>query len=154
MKIKVSEASGAVLDFMAAKANVNGAFSDLTFKLVNGFMCATYEEDGKDIVAVFFCKGIIESIRARRVLRSPEGVLPDWYCPSRQWNHGGLIVDTEIHTLTERGGVCEAECFWPKPPDERRFCYSMKGDTKLVAACRAFVVSRLGSEVEVPDGLV
>lgn len=67
------------------------------------------------------------------------------------WNATGPVIDDEICTLIKRDEVWEAECFYPKPPSERRFCYSSKGETASIASMRAFITSRLGAEVEVPD---
>ena len=72
---------------------------------------------------------------------------------SSDWTRGGPLLENEIHTLIERNGVWSAECYYPKRPSPNRFCYSMTGPTALVAAMRAFVVSRIGPSIEVPAGL-
>lgn len=85
--------------------------------------------------------------KARGLMCGALGVAPNY---SKHWADGGPIVGHHIHTLIERDGVWTAEAFRPHYPDPRRFCYSVKGPTALIAAMRAFVASRLGAFVEVP----
>lgn len=70
------------------------------------------------------------------------------------WDQGGPIIEREVCTLIERDGEWSAEVFWPKPPSRHRFCYSVRGETPLIAAMRTYVVSRLGAEVDVPEELL
>ena len=68
--------------------------------------------------------------------------------PSRSWAQGGEIIESE------RIGVGHAwgEDAWlasTHDPDALLFT----GPTPLIAAMRAYVASRLGDEVEVPDDL-
>lgn len=86
--------------------------------------------------------------KARGLMCGALGVAPGY---STYWGDGGPIVGHHIHTLIERNGEWTAEAFWPHHPNPRRFCYSLKGPTALIAAMRTFVASRLGAEVEVPE---
>lgn len=76
------------------------------------------------------------------------------FTPSTDWAQGGPIIEREVCTLIERDGEWSAEVFWPKPPSRHRFCYSVRGETPLIAAMRTYVVSRLGAEVDVPGELL
>lgn len=104
---------------------------------------AEADDRTSELSQVFFKKAKLMNLRHGGV-----------YSPSTHWSQGGPIIDREIHTLIKRDGIWEAECFFPKLPSENRFCYSAKGDTALVAAMRAFVISRLGASVDVPDKLI
>ena len=72
---------------------------------------------------------------------------PDHYSPSTDWSQGGPIIEREkialapdIHhtrwSATLRG---EAYIYWAQTP--------------LIAACRCYVASKLGDEVEIPEEL-
>jgi hypothetical protein len=124
MKHKTSELTGALLDAAVAKAE--GREFRIMPREIWGDGCG------------------ITFVHDRPVCQ----VGTSYFKPSTDWSQGGPIVDREIHTLIERGGLCQAECFYPKWPDPRRFCYSLTGPTLLVAAMRTFVASRLGAEVD------
>lgn len=76
------------------------------------------------------------------------------YGPSHRWECGGRIIDreqiaTEPHAHfveNESRGLWRAVLFYNGGED-----YSADGQTALIAAMRAFVGSRLGDEVEVPE---
>lgn len=69
-----------------------------------------------------------------------------WDCaryfePSKNWAHGGPIIDRERISINERDGDCwqaHKTCGWSK-----------FGPTPLVAAMRAYVASKFGEEL--PD---
>ena len=65
---------------------------------------------------------------------------------STDWAQGGPIIERENIALYPHGdGTYEAEVFLnPKRG---------AGPTPLIAACRCYVASKLGDEVEVPDEL-
>ena len=64
------------------------------------------------------------------------------------WAHGGPIIEWEkLGSLHEARGVWSARTKWDDPT---KVFY---GKTKLIAAMRCYVASRLGDEVEVPDEL-
>ena len=66
---------------------------------------------------------------------------------STDWAQGGPIIERElIETL--RGGAYQDK-FWKA----RRNSVEAYGPTPLIAACRCYVASKLGEEVEVPEGL-
>ncbi len=73
------------------------------------------------------------------------------WSPSTDWNQGGPLIEQHISNLqrdvedySEPEMPWYAECgvFWDI------------GQTPLIAACRAIVAAKLGSEVEVPQGLL
>lgn len=74
------------------------------------------------------------------------------YTPSTDWEQGGPIIDREkielryhdkvVAGIWYRDGIGSDQCL-----------FKVIGSTSLIAAMRCFVMSRLGEEVEVPDGL-
>lgn len=148
IKIKVSEASDTVLDYMAALAlghnivwdGIAYWISDLnTSKLIG----SKWKSAGR----------------------------PCGWSPSSYWEHGGPIIEREkIGTLFDAGSACRGPT-WFATPDDQQVSHGYEGEnfdpafmvneadgcygpTPLIAAMRCFVTSKLGEEVEVPDGLV
>lgn len=70
------------------------------------------------------------------------------YAPSEKWTQGGPLIDKHNVWLSSEGDMRIASC-WPHANNS-----ITKGDTPLVAACRAIVMNKLGDEVEVPAELV
>ena len=73
----------------------------------------------------------------------------EWpYEPSTDWSQGGPIIEREkIGSLHEARGVWSASTKWEDPA---KVFY---GKTKLIAAMRCYVASKLGAEVEIPEEL-
>lgn len=125
-KVKVSQATGPVLDYMVAKA-FGGTY--LWYDTI-----ATWwiKLDGKD-----------------RALK------PGWaqsFTPSTDWSQGGPIIERlmlkeglVLRCWVERG-VCQASLDFP-------YKFS-SGPTPLIAAMRCYVASKLGDEVGVPEELL
>ena len=88
----------------------------------------------------------------------------DGYSPSTNWSQGGPIIEREgINTFKHNKldesllDVWCAHKVVPRPNMEGSFnscALAINGHTPLIAACRCFVASRLGDEVDVPDELV
>lgn len=82
---------------------------------------------------------------------------------SSDWAQGGPIIEREgidINRLFSGGG-CEGSFALPTEWTARRHTYGgpinpahFKGHTPLVAAMRCYVASKLGDEVEIPEGLL
>lgn len=66
------------------------------------------------------------------------------YLPSTSWAQGGPIIEREGISVTQFGGAWKASTL--RQP-------AVLGPTHLVAAMRAYVASKLGDEVEIPEGL-
>jgi hypothetical protein len=66
--------------------------------------------------------------------------------PSTDWSQGGPIIEREVISVIE-GSNGE----WQAGKRPYKFCY---GPTPLIAAMRCFVASKLGDEVDVPEGLL
>jgi hypothetical protein len=65
--------------------------------------------------------------------------------PSTNWAHGGPIIERErIDVLYEH------DLRWIAVPQKGIESY---GPTPLIAAMRCYVASKLGDEVEIPEGL-
>ena len=90
--------------------------------------------------AVVKCEGIQDSEFVRTHM--------DAWPYSTDWSQGGPIIEREeIGSLHEARGVWSASTKWEDPA---KVFY---GKTKLIAAMRCYVASKLGDEVEVPDEL-
>jgi len=67
------------------------------------------------------------------------------YQPSTHWGWAGAIIERErISLIGESGERWIAEWGWIK----------MVGDTPLIAAMRAYVASKFGNEIEIPEELI
>jgi hypothetical protein len=83
------------------------------------------------------------------VLAAEAGRTPWTWTPTTSWHQGGPIIEREkIGTLWEGRNVWSASTKWDDPT---KVFY---GKTKLVAAMRCYVASKLGDEVEVPEELL
>lgn len=69
--------------------------------------------------------------------------------PSTDWAQGGPIIERESIQLTP----CEDMENWQAGMMFRQGIEDQYGPTPLVAAMRCYVASKLGDEVEVPDGI-
>ena len=121
--MKVSEATGSVLDWMVAKCM--------------GFSYEAYE-----------------SIRKKW----KDGTYrPAHWMPSTDWAQGGPIIDRKkIDLFTEKGTPESWVASMARYQNGERLVgwrIHMYGPTPLIAAMRCYVASKLGDEVEVPDGL-
>lgn len=73
--------------------------------------------------------------------------------PSTDWAQGGPIIEREKINLKQRNGAWVAELEF-LPGDDNHYRYGKAtGPTPLVAAMRCYVASKLGDNVEVPEGL-
>ena len=120
--VKVSEATGSVLDWLVAKA----CYPDEEINLSLGF---PYLQFGR-------------------------------FNPTSDWRHGGPIIECEeISTWfhADYGCWCAAGIDWMSADVSSDEFMAMpdafRGPTPLIAAMRCLVASKLGDEVEVPDGL-
>lgn len=126
MQVKVSEATGPVLDWMVAKAQN-----------------LTIETKGRTVLA--WLKDAL----------GEDDYLVVGYRPSTSWAQGGLIIDREdCIAAAERlnDGTFRVQMPYDRKADKPgRLFY---GPTPLIAAMRCYVASKLGDEVKVPDELV
>jgi hypothetical protein len=86
-------------------------------------------------------------------MRNAEGHGVHWTHSSTDWSEGGPIIEREGLQVTPRSGywdaIVMARIFEGDGTD-----YFQTGPTPLIAAMRCYVASRLGDEVELPEGLV
>jgi len=105
--------------------------------------------------AVAKCEGVaVEYINdgINRCLLMPMG---GRFNPSTDWSQGGPIIERERISVCTEFATDEWAAWSPAPTLDnaelqRAFGY---GPTPLIAAMRAFVVSRLGDEIDVPNEL-
>ena len=67
------------------------------------------------------------------------------YAPSTDWAQGGLIIEREKIAID-----WDHDC-WNASTDSHPAYYS--AETPLVAAMRCYVASKLGDEVDIPEGV-
>ena len=77
------------------------------------------------------------------------------YRPSVDWSQGGPLIERERLEIRCNDYEWQAFCFgFPVSRAHSGTRTWAVGSTPLIAACRCFVESRLGAEVDVPDELV
>lgn len=123
MKVKVSESSGPVLDWMVAKAEERGPVWNM-------------DSHGRTWHGWWLSKG------------GEYEVMPRY---STDWAQGGQILARErIATIPSKPNwVARIQ----NPGDPLGDWLQLVGPTPLIAALRCYAVSKLGEEVEVPDEL-
>lgn len=126
MKVKTNELSGAALDWAVAKCE--------------GF-AVEYEKDRNDF-------WVTRTNHAQQFL-PPFGYLSEVFHPSDNWSQGGEIIEREMLQVSPEVGKEGAGNAW--------WCVAITpheafGPTPLIAAMRCYVASKLGDEVDVPDG--
>ncbi len=122
--IKVSEASGPVLDWMVAKCEGH---------VENGVYGEPVLRDGQ--LHIHYCGVVLDNV----------------WCPSTGWAQGGPIIDA--HKISTDYAMCygETKCEWEAVSvDDLR----IGGPTPLIAAMRCYVASKLGEEADVPEELL
>lgn len=76
------------------------------------------------------------------------------FCPSRDWAHGGPIIEREKISIEFLYGADDAGGdIWIATRQERPGIAEETGTTALVAAMRCYVASQLGDEIDVPEEL-
>ena len=125
--IKVSEASGSVLDWLVAKCE--------------GYNCE-FDDDvsGPWLVPQ---EGYLHDEKPLSKFK-----------PSTNWSTAGPIIERE-HISVEAYSVPNDErikCFWYASEDKFD-AETWDGPTPLIAACRCYVASKMGDVVEVPEEL-
>ena len=81
-----------------------------------------------------------------RVFRKDISSYSEPISPSTDWAQGGPIIERDKITI-EYTGDPDTWCANIRADEE------VYGPTPLIAAMRAFVASKLGNEVEIPEGL-
>ena len=82
------------------------------------------------------------------------------YFPSTDWSQGGPIIEREHVTCgpqTYGPGTVILGAWWAVigyDPDYRQHIHEEYGPTPLIAAMRAYVASKLGDTVDVPEDLL
>ena len=71
------------------------------------------------------------------------------YKPSTDWSQGGPIIERERISVISDAREIEGESWMAENYDG--FCMRF-GQTTLIAAMRCYVASKLGDEVEIPEG--
>lgn len=131
-KVKVSEASGVVLDWMVALTLGHNIVWDGIAYWINDL------NTSKPIGSKWMACG------------KPYG-----WSPSNYWEHGGPIIARERISIEEAsthgGWIARTSAGVYALPRRRHYA---DGPHPLISAMRCFATSRLGPEVEVPDELL
>lgn len=82
----------------------------------------------------------------------------DWWHPSSDWAQGGQIIEREgievsVSRRHKRGHIEEWTACNEIADDHNWDAYIQTGETPLIAAMRCYVASKLGDEIDVPEGL-
>jgi hypothetical protein len=126
VKIKTSELTGAALDWAVAK--VEGYFS------TNGQVPEYWESPD----------GVTHFLKMRNAWHPVH-----WTQASTDWAEMGPIIEREMISVSPALHEGWEASPWPIDPNTLSW-----GDTPLIAAARCYVASKLGDEVEVPEGLL
>jgi hypothetical protein len=139
-KHKVGELEGALLDAAVATAmgapieRLNRAFANVAWQI-----SVTATDHGKE---------------------AAKDVVFDTFCPSKDWSVGGPLIERERIILWPdychpRGASDQwrAQCCgsWDDTEPQDDVAPLCEGSTPLIAAMRAYVASKFGDEVELPD---
>ena len=147
--MKTSELIGPALDWAVAKCEgYTLVFFDEFFRL-NG-LASGGSEARVDSMLEF------QPLKGKWARRNSVGSCTEIYGYSTDWNLAGPIIEREC-IATYASGACSVS---PKNPDywvaeilDTSEILTQYGPTPLIAAMRAFVASRLGDEVEIPEEL-
>ena len=125
MKIKTKDLTGAALDWAVAKADEN-LYPKGDVRLL----------DGK-----------VFTIEPGNYEQSDRWQL---YDPSTNWAQGGPIIGRERISIRQWTNVPLVHAYMPQDNAP----WLSDGTSPLIAAMRCYVASKLGDEVEVPEGLL
>ena len=123
MKVKTSELKGAALDWAVAKCEGHDQFVQYTPHL------RVYHQR-------------TDSLSSYTVT----------FCPSTDWTRGGPLIERECIDIMFEGPEWYAYMRYEAADGYNR-TLQYDGPTPLIAAMRCYVASKLGEEVDVPDGL-
>lgn len=125
MKVRVSEVSGAALDWLVAK-------------------CERHEIESLRGGAVWYW--VRDSLTG-------ECEVVDVFRPSSSWSQGGPIIEREVIGFPSPSGALWTACI-QGGVDLDIPLFEENGPTMLIAAMRCYVASVLGEDVKVPDELL
>lgn len=124
MKIKTSELTGRALDWAVALAE---GHKPPLLRVLRGKVALPQQDDP------MWC---------------------DFLAYHEDWSQGGPIIEGEKISTWDADGVGCGFLWGAHKTLEHNHCFQQRGLTPLIAAMRCFVASKMGDEVEVPDGLV
>lgn len=107
---------------------------------------AVAKVEGLDFEPYFYRHGNHWVIQVVRDGYNPERKVY-WFYPSTDWSHGGPLIEKYRPEFEVDDKYRYVSCFL-----QGRFL--VRGETYLIAACRAIVAANLGDVVQVPIGLV
>lgn len=144
--IETQNLEGQALDWAVAKADGSAQMVDCENDWPGNNAVTEAATTGAVIILALDHRLYVESRHATRP-----------WSPTTDWSQSGDFVDAHI----KRMGVCaEPVAGWDAVPEGKQ-CFAMAhnnefatGATKRIAVCRAVVLAKLGTSVEVPAVLV
>jgi Protein of unknown function (DUF2591) len=124
-KIKVADATGPTLDWMVAKC----------------------EGIARELDHGLFTEYLNPNVTGAKASLLP---FPKCFSPSTRWAQGGPIIERENISLVSPSTLLTA--FWQADIGHANK-FTQWDHKPLIAAMRCYVASKLGDEVEVPEGL-
>ena len=97
--------------------------------------------------AVAKCEGL-EWLFEKFGIESPPGA-----SFSTDWSQGGPIIEREWLDLTPWPNESREDMWWHCQQHDSGGDCAQYGPTPLIAAMRCFVASKLGDDIEIPEGL-
>ena len=118
-----------------------------TSELTGAALAYAVAQTTPDLMQVGLCFYIRDVESGERVL----------FNPAENWSQAGPIIERECIGILAYGHCSVAPKnpeYWEAAMDATNESITHYGSTPLIAAMRCYVASKLGDEVEVPDGLV
>lgn len=144
--IETCKLEGPALDWAVAKADGSAQMFDCENDWPGNNAVTQAACEGSVIILALDHRLYIETSQATRL-----------WAPSTDWSQSGKFLDDHI----KRMGDCAEPIDGWAALSEGKQCYAMNhdgdmafGSTKRIAVCRAVVLSKLGTSVEVPAVLV
>jgi hypothetical protein len=147
--MKVSELSGALLDYWVARAEIEQGIGQTTgcqIRALDEGRWVLFDSDDGGAVMII-CKGFKALLQTRKELNADRFV--ERYSPSEMWAHAGPIIERERITVAWQpmkgewmAGLIETEY-----GSMLEFRWLGFNESPLVAAMRAYVSSKFGDEV-------
>jgi len=141
--VRVSELSGVLLDYWVARAEAEETLKGSKLQPAGENRWTIVDPDD-DFIMGYLVDGIQKRFKARRELNLDSGTWHYW--PSGDWAYGGPLMEREKIGVTfgAFGGLWHALVLKEGVLGVRS---TTTGPTPLVAAMRAYVISKFGEEV-------
>ena len=154
---KVSELSGAALDWVVAKCEERGRMRN-PMGPMGGHGWWIWEETPSGQGGIILGKSVYMQIGPR--IKPKTRNSGEVYSPSTDWAQGGPIIERELIDINAKFNsgssiVPKGQWYWQASTvNEDDVAYWFDGPTPLIAAMRCYVASKLGNDVYIPSELL